>query len=154
MRTFKPLFFLLLAVLMISCNGNTVYKEFNRDFSENRWMKSDSRDYMFEIEKSGKYDILVDFSHVYDTPLKSAPIRVQLSSGNKMMFDESVAITIRDEDGKQVGDCTGDVCDIRQTIIPSRTLPAGQYRVKLMNEFDFEYLPNFLGIGIRVAKSN
>ncbi len=153
MRTILNLLLIAFACVITSCNGDTVYKEFNRDFSENRWMKDDDRIYNFTIEEAGLYDVSIDFSHVYETPLNSAPVKLILTSGKEVLYNEPVSIMIRDENGKQVGDCTGDYCDITQKVLTAHKFDRGEYGIRLTNEIDFSFLPHFLGIGIKVTKS-
>src|SRR5690606_9294544 len=146
------LYFGLLAIFA-GCGGDTVYKEFNRNFTDHRWMKNDIRVYTFQIPEEARYDILIDYSHVYDTPLSSVPVKVSVHQKDKVIYEQPVSILIKDENGKHLGDCMGDYCDIRQKAL-SETLKEGEYSVRLTNLFDFDYMPNILGIGVRVMKSS
>ena len=149
----KLLYLSLICMLLFSCDSKTVYKKFSNNFSDNRWPKTDVLTYKFTIDEPGMYDILIDYSHVYDTPLTGIPLHVSVEQSGNVLWEEPVAIIIRDEDGNQIGDCTGDYCDVRQVISENKTLLPGEYKVHLRNEFNFDYLPNILGIGIRVARS-
>lgn len=150
-RTF--VIFALLIFALTSCHSDTVYKKFNRNFTDSRWMKEDVRKFQFNINRSGRYDLIIDYSHVFDTPLSSVPVGVEMTSGSKTLVSEKVSIVLRDENGKQVGDCLGDYCDVQQTVSKNLSFDEGQYTVKLINLFDFKYMPNVLGIGIRVVTS-
>ncbi|HEX9979886.1 MAG TPA: hypothetical protein VGB50_04900 [Flavobacterium sp.] len=142
----------LFCLVIIGCNSDTVYKEFNDHFEENRWKKTDRFIYNFTIEQSGNYDLLIDFSHVYGVPFPDIPIQLDMTGPDQKTETQSVRIQLTDPDGQPVADCSGDYCDLQQEIFSGRHLQAGKYQIILSNQFDFEYLPNVLGIGIQVNK--
>lgn len=145
--------FYLAIVLLTACQGDTVYKEYSRNFTDNRWMADDIRSYKFAIAKNGRYDVIVDFSHVYDTPLNRVPLSLKITGEGKTLADRQIDLLLKDENGKMLGDCMGDYCDLRVVADSGRTFGKGSYEVKLRHRFDFDYLPNVLGVGIRVEKS-
>ncbi len=153
MKKTIPTCALFLALLLWSCDGNVTYKKFVDDFPENRWEKSDVKTYDFKIEQAGNYDLLIDFSHVYGMQFAQLPINVTLTNPDKTATTEKFALELRDKDGKDLGDCSGDYCDLRQAVFENRKLEAGNYIVTLANGFDFEYFPNVIGLGIRVVPS-
>ena len=75
-----------------------------------------------------------------------------MSSPDGIVFSENLNIELRKDDG-EVSDCSGDYCDMQQEIFSKRELKAGSYKVLLSNEFDHEYLPNVLGIGIQILSA-
>ncbi len=149
------LVYLLIGLLVVSsCDGDRIYKQFDKDFNASRWPKDEVHSYSFNIPSDGNYDLLVHFSHVYDSPLATIPLKLTIGkpSGENELID--VILRLRDADGKQLADCTGDYCDFKQEVFRSRKLPAGNYTLKLRNDFNFAYLPNVLGVGIEVRKSH
>lgn len=144
---------LLTLSLLTSCDKQNVYKEFDRSFDENRWLKSDIKTYDFALEKAGKYDLQIDYSHVAGFQFTEIPIRIEIVAPSGAVTGENYMIQTKDDKGNDLGDCTGDLCDIRQTLFKSRELSAGNYKIRLINEFDNEYLPNTVGLGIRLNRS-
>ena len=144
---------LLAIALFSSCNSNCIYKEFDKDFTSSRWPKNDVRSYSFTIPADGKYDLYVHFSHVYDSPLATVPLKMTISSPSHTDENLEVLLKLRDADGAQLADCTGDYCDLEQQVFGNRKMTAGDYVIKLANDFNFAYLPNVLGVGIEVRKS-
>jgi gliding motility-associated lipoprotein GldH len=141
------------SLLLVSCDSNAVYKKFDENFAMSRWEKTDVRTYNFKIQKTGEYDIQVDFSHLYGIQFNDLPIRVTMTKPDQTMVTKQLLLTLRDEQGLELGDCAGDYCDLRQTVVEKEPLKPGNYSVMLANGFDFEYFPNVLGLGIRVVPS-
>lgn len=148
-----PFLALLSLALLISCDKQNVYKEFDRNFDENRWLKSDIRTYDFTLEKAGKYDLLIDYSHVAGFQFTEIPIRIEIVAPSGAVTGENYMIRTKDDKGNDRGDCAGDLCDLQQVLFKKRELPAGHYKIRLINEFDNEYLPNTIGLGIRLNLS-
>jgi hypothetical protein len=57
---------------------------------------------------------------------------------------------VKDKEEKETGDCGGDYCDIRETIMRNEALKKGKYKITIQQNFDGAYLPNVNGIGIEV----
>lgn len=152
MKLFKiiiPIFFLT----FISCDKNTVYKNFDRDFEDNRWLKADVKTYDFTITDASKaYDLIFDFSHIAGYQFQSVPVKFNIVYPDKSVTTENVDVVIADGPGNELGDCSGDICDLQQAIFENKKLEPGNYRIVLSNEFN-TYLPNVLGIGIRIRFS-
>jgi gliding motility-associated lipoprotein GldH len=141
------------AILFISCNDNNVYKKFDKDFTDNRWVKTDVRNYDFTIGKGGNYDLAIDFSHVYGSPFASIPIKIAIEYPDNNTDVNTIALLLADEQGNPISDCSGDFCDLEQAVFSGKKLNAGHYKVSLTNEFPNEFLPNVLGLGIKVSPS-
>ena len=144
---------LLAACAPISCNENRVHRKVDDNFPENRWAKNDVRTYDFKITSDAAYDLSILFSHVYETPLEHIPITVILSAPSMEPQTFNLIMHLRDGSGNQVSDCAGDYCDFMQEVFKNRNLPAGDYKVSIANTFDYDFLPNVLGLGIQVDKS-
>jgi gliding motility-associated lipoprotein GldH len=144
----------MLAILFTlnSCDKSKVYSGFDKDFPDNRWMKSDVRIYNFSIEEKGRYVIDFDFSHIYDYQFETVPITTDLLFPAGIHAFNKVNLQIK-SDGKEVGDCSGDYCDLSATIYPAHTYEPGKYSLKVSHRFQGEYLPNVLGIGITVKRT-
>lgn len=140
------------SLLLASCT-KTVYKEYNTDLVGNRWQKNDVKTFNFTLDESGVYDIAVDFSHVYGTQFPSLPLKVVLVKPDQSRETVDYLMQLRDSEGTELGDCTGDYCDLREPVFIKKELKAGNYQVSVAHAFDYEFVPNVLGIGIRVTAS-
>lgn len=147
----KKILFVAIVLALVSCE-TSAFKQFDRDFPENRWARNDVRSYDFDLENDGNYDLFVDFSHVYGAQFPSIPLRMEIYLPDGTKTIEKFVVQIKDEKG-DIGDCNGDYCDLRQEVFKNRALESGKYKITLANEFDFDYFPNMIGLGIRVAES-
>ncbi|HEY0046489.1 MAG TPA: hypothetical protein VGB44_07255 [Flavobacterium sp.] len=153
MKNWQPLFYLITLSLLISCGDNSVHSEFDKDFPDNRWQRNDVRSFDFTLEKAGSYDLAIDFSHVYGMPFKAVPLTILLKSPDGANEVHNINLALSDDNGKVLSDCAGDYCDLRQTFLRNKQLPAGNYTISIKNEFDHEYLPNIFGVGIGIFTS-
>ena len=147
-----PTIFLSLSfLLLLSCNKNTIYSSFDRDFKNNQWKSTDVRSYEFEITDPLKsYDLLLDFSHVAGFQFANVPLKVQITTPDQITTTENVILLITDKQGKDLGNCDGDYCNLYQAVFTNKPLSAGKYTVRVNNQFNNTYLPNVLGFGIKV----
>lgn len=142
---------LLIFLAFISCDKNNIYSKFDKGFEENRWSKSDVKSYDFAIEDATKsYDLILEFSHVAGFQFNSIPLIIEVTNPDNSKTTRLVALQITDAQGKDLGDCSGDYCDLSEIIFQDKKLAAGNYQVTVANDFNNAYLPNVLGIGIKV----
>ena len=151
MRNFK-LLYIPIILLVLSCDGNSAFREFER-FQDNRWMRTDVQTYDITIDKAGKYDLVVDFSHVYGAPIPAIPLEITIKSPDNQTSTEKAVILMSNAEGDALSDCTGDICDLEQIIFEGRTFAPGKYTINLSQHFDHEYLPNVIGVGIRLKNA-
>jgi gliding motility-associated lipoprotein GldH len=142
---------MLLLIVLFSCDKNTIYKQFDSGFEDNRWQRDDIRNYEFSVEHAKNYDLYVDFSYVAEVQFAQIPIIVEITVPDGKTTEERLTILTKDAQGSELGDCAGDYCDLRQSVFKNRGLAAGTYKVRLRNQFENEYLPNVIGIGIRLT---
>lgn len=152
MRKLLLLFVASSSFLMLSCD-KAVYKKYDTDLVGNRWQKNDVKTYNFKLEESGVYDLMVDFSHVYGTQFPTLPLKVVMVNPDQTRRNTDYLLELRDIEGKELGDCTGDYCDLRAPVFTKLDLVAGNYQVSVANDFQSDFVPNVLGIGIRLVKS-
>lgn len=148
------LMYLVLFTILQSCNKNEVFNDFQNDFENNRWAKNDIKVFEFNnTESNGLYVIKLQLSHIYDFDFAEIPIEVELiaPSGTKEVL--LIDFKLKDPSGKEIGDCTGDICDVYCTIKSNTKLQNGTYTIKVKNNFPGVYLPNILGVGVIVEKN-
>jgi len=147
--------FVLIALLFVflSCNKNKVYDDFDSSFDNNRWDATDIRFFEFDNTQSeGVCDLKLHFGHISGFQFKEVPLEVEITTPDGKPEILPVAMKLIDESGKDIGDCTGDICDVFQTIKTFQNLEKGKYKVTIKSKFTGPYLPNVLGIGIVVEK--
>lgn len=146
------LLFGLLSVV-ISCNKLEVYNQFDDGFAENRWQAKDAKTYDFTIDDDTKlYNITFRFSHVYDYQFNSIPINFTIINPNGETQNKQIDLQIKDASGKELAECSGDFCDLNYKLEEKIKLQKGNYKVIVSHSFNGPYLPNVLGVGLKVEE--
>ncbi|MBL7887775.1 MAG: hypothetical protein JNJ52_13590 [Flavobacterium sp.] len=139
--------------LLISCNQSDLYHKIYTDFDTNRWLEKDTKTFEFTIDDTTKsYNINFIFSHVYDYQFKSVPIQIAITDPSGKDEKQSIDLQIKDDSGKQLADCSGDVCDLFYHLKGKTPLQKGNYKVVISHSFEGPYLPNVLGVGLSVSE--
>jgi gliding motility-associated lipoprotein GldH len=150
----KFIFPFLTIFLLISCSEKTDYKKFIKLPEDHRWLKSDSKIFEFIIDDDTKlYDVTFEFSHIYDYQFASVPIKIDVKNPSGEEEFHNIDFNIKDSKGKPLADCGGDICDMSMNVLEKTKLFKGKYQIKVSQDFDGPYLPNVIGVGIKVSKS-
>ena len=147
--------FILIALVFVflSCNKNKVHDDFDSGFDNNRWDASDVRVFEFENAQSeGICDLKLHFGHVSGFQFKEVPLEVEITTPDGKAEILPIVLKLIDESGNDIGDCSGDICDVFQTIKTFDTLEKGKYKISIKSKFDGPYLPNALGVGILIER--
>ncbi len=140
--------------MMVSCSDNHIHKEIDRDFPNNRWQKSKTKTFNFIIHDSlPQYDFKIMLTHVADLQYDLIPIEIIVIAPDKSTFSEQLLIRMKDTEGKDVGNCVGDYCDVETVALSKKKLMQGNYIVRLNNKFPGAYLPNIIALGIEISES-
>ncbi|MEO8516804.1 MAG: hypothetical protein ABI426_08670 [Flavobacterium sp.] len=150
----KTLLLFSFIFLLFSCNDATVYSKIDDDFANNRWQKTDAKTYEFAItDVAPLYNVVLKFSHVYDFQFPQVPIKVQIKDPSGKEENFTFNLKIKDDAGKELGDCAGDICDLKFKMKDKIKLTKGSYIITISNAFDKPYLPNVLAVGLNVEMS-
>lgn len=150
----KAKFFLFALVFVLtSCNKNIVHDEFNRDFTDNRWESKDVMSFEFENKQpKGACELKLHFGHICGFQFKEVSLEVEITTPDGKTETITVVLKLVDDSGKDIGDCTGDICDVFEIIKIFDKLEKGKYTITIKNTFEGPYLPNVLGLGILLEK--
>ena len=78
---------------------------------------------------------------------------MEITSPDGKIENLPVVLKLMDESGNDLGDCSGDICDVYQTIKTFEKLEQGKYKVAVKSTFAGPFLLNVLGVGIVVEKN-
>ena len=149
MKTKTLVVFFILS-LLISCADNH-FRRFDILPEDQRWLASDVKVYEFEIENDSQfYNILFQFSHVYDYQFSTIPLNISIESPDGKTEEMNIDLNIKDGSGKQLADCSGDVCDLFYKIKEKTKLQKGNYKITISHKFKGPFLPNIIGVGLAV----
>jgi gliding motility-associated lipoprotein GldH len=145
--------FLFIVVGLQSCNTNEVYHDFQNDFKDNRWSSNDVKIFAFEnVDAEGLYTLKIQLAHIYNFEFSKIPLEITIIPPSKKKETLSMDLVVKDATGKDIGDCTGDICDVYAPIQSNIKLQKGKYTLEVKNNFEGAYLPNILGIGVIIEK--
>lgn len=134
----------------ISCADNH-FRQFDILPEDQRWLASDKKTYEFDIEdETQPYNITFQFSHVYGYQFASIPLNVSIENPEGTIEEMAIDLKIAEDSGKQLADCSGDVCDLFYKIKEKTKLQKGRYKITVSHNFKGPYLPNVIGIGLKI----
>lgn len=149
----KKLLLVAFIALFISCNQSSVFKKFDNMPEDNRWLNSDVKEYTFTIDDDATlYNINLKLSHVFGYQFASIPINFKIVSPDGTSENINIDLKLKDTEGKEIGDCAGDICDLTYKVKEKTKLQKGEYKVLISNNFKVGYLPNIIGIGLEISK--
>lgn len=149
----KKLLPLLLVFILFSCKKSVVYTETSDDFEDSRWMASDIKTFDFKLKKDiDAGDIKLTFSHVHEPQYGIVPIAVTLKDPSGQIENIMLNVPLKDAEGNDLSECSGDICDLHTFIKQGVPLKKGDYQITLQNKFAYEYLANVLAVGISVER--
>ncbi|WP_297515245.1 hypothetical protein [Flavobacterium sp.] len=147
--TFGLLTFLLL--ITAACQQNKGAREMI-DFPESRqWVQNDAKKLTLTLKEAGTYSAFVEGSVIYGSQFPSLPMTWELTGTNRNE-NGTLSLALKNEKGEELGDCTGDVCDVKQALFTGKPFEAGTYTFTLKNTFEFPYFPNIIALGISLEK--
>ncbi|WP_298395351.1 hypothetical protein [Flavobacterium sp.] len=151
LKNILPLFAVL---LLISCSEKTTYEKFIKLPEDHRWQKSEPKIFEFTIDDDTKvYDVTFEFSHIADYQFASVPIKIDVKNPADEEEFHLIDFNIKDSNGKPLADCGGDICDMSMKVIEKTKLIKGTYKIKVGHNFKGNYLPNVIGVGIKVTEA-
>jgi len=151
----KKALLLLSLLLLFSCKKSVVFQDVKKDFSENQWQAKDIKKFEFTLKKdieSG--DIKLLFSHVHDPQYGVVPVSVIIENPSGEKENIFMNLQLKDEEGNDLSECSGDICDIHTDLKKDVKLIKGTYKVSVENKFAYAYLANVLGVGISVERED
>ncbi|KOS06387.1 hypothetical protein AM493_10355 [Flavobacterium akiainvivens] len=151
----KKIALLLLTFSLFSCTKeNVVFTETNKDFTKNRWKIDDAKVFQPVLNEDIKdANVYLHFSNIHEPGYTDVPVAVQFldADGKEEVF--LVEVKLKDEAGKSLSDCAGDICDIKVPVKEHVALAKGKYKIAFMHKSDGEYLPNVLAVGLSIEKA-
>ena len=145
--------FLLMCVIgFIMCIQCTNKQTTQLNFPKNRWYQSNVLSLDFETTAPNQsYDIELQLSYVHGFQFSEIPLELYITTPLHQIEKIPFKVRLFDQNNKELGDCVGDYCDITFTISENHQFNSlGKYKIKIINVFKNEYLPNVLSASVLV----
>ena len=147
----KNICLLILSLTLFSCNSNVVLESFSNDFKDNRWLSEDYHEFYFTIEKDGNYEVQLHFGHIDKYQIPKVDVQIEITTPDGSVKTIPMVLEMQSETLKS--DCIGDICDLFVPIF-SDNMIQGNYKIVVKNTSKYPYLPDVLGVGIRLVVAN
>jgi gliding motility-associated lipoprotein GldH len=145
----KNICLFLLSLTLFSCDSNVVFDSFSNDFKDNRWLSEDYHEFDFIIEKEGNYEVQLHFGHIDKYQIPKVDVQIEITTPEGTVKAIPMVLEMQSETIKS--DCMGDICDLFVLIV-SDNMIQGKHKIVVKNTSKYPYLPDVLGIGIKVTK--
>ena len=147
-------FFLLLALLVASCDRERLYEK-NHDFDDRAWLVSDQPVFDFEIADTVKtYNLYCNIRNSVKYPYSRIFINYSLqdSTGTSVSKNLISAFLIVEKTGKPIGSSgLGDVYDQQIPVLKKyRFAKPGKYSMKFEQFMRTDTLAGILAVGFRL----
>ena len=147
----KLFYLFAIAIVLVACDKNSIYSKLDRNFENSRWQSDDVKTFEFTIDDDSKiYNIDLQFSHIYDYQYAKVPLEIKMTAPDGTEEQVPFELQIKDASGKQLSDCTGDMCDLVVPMKENLKLTKGNYKITIGQKFKIPYLPNVLALGVNV----
>jgi gliding motility-associated lipoprotein GldH len=140
-------------IMFSSCDPKVVYEK-HIDIERITWGRFDVKSFEFEIKDiSATYDFYIAIRHHTEVPFKFINTRLILytPSGEERIMDQK--ISLRDNDGKLLGDGMGDLWDVLYLVREGYEFTEpGICKVEVSSTMPQADLPGILQVGLVVKK--
>jgi len=151
----KKILLLLFMLTLLGCKKTVVVKQMHTDFEDNQWMATNIQNFEFKLKRDVEAgDINLLFSHVFQPQYSTVPVSVTIENPAGETENILVNLMLKDEDGNDLSDCSGDICDLSQPVKEDAMLKKGTYKITVENKFAYEYLANVLAVGVSVERED
>ncbi len=144
---------LLISIVLLSCQGSTVFREF-RKFENYTWERFDKITFNIPIEEEGIIaDINLSIRYLEQYPYVDLPMNIILStpSGEERIIEKTVIM--KDADGTFKGKVAGSYWDLEELLWDNFIFnKTGNYTVEIENLNPRPGIPALVDIGLIVKK--
>jgi len=157
MKFIKSVFpIVTLAILFVfsSCDENNIYRKHEDVNSVGfKWNISDEKTFKVNVEEEGMYDISVELRHGISIPYPNVLLILTHETPDEKATEEKIDFTLRDAEGRAVGEGVGDTYDTKQVVMPNFKLEKGTYTFKIKHAVtQQDPLSPILEVGLVVDK--
>jgi gliding motility-associated lipoprotein GldH len=151
----KKILLLLSLFMLLSCAKTVVIKQNNQDFPDNQWAATDIKKFEFKLKRDIEVgDIKLLFSHVFEPQYSTVPMAITIEKPSGEKENVFLNVPLKDDEGNDLSECSGDICDLHAMIKEGVKLEKGNYKISIENKFAYAYLANVLGVGISVERED
>ncbi len=155
MKTLRIYLSALFLLTIIGTGCSTYYSDYKEDFPNKVWEKDQVLTFKPKVrDTSAKYDLFLDLRHLYGFHFSDVRIEFKREAPDGSVNTELKRFKVRKDKTTYLGDCSGDICDLRAPVRKGIEFPAqGTYVYRLTPRMGkYEKIPNVMGVGLVLKK--
>lgn len=140
-------------LLLTSCGNKVVYREYHK--MENiSWNRFDIQNFEVPVEKGDVLDFYLSIRHHPDFPYDKMWVNITFYTPEGTTRSRDYEFDLKDENGKWLGDCMGELCDIDLPLHKELAFnQSGICRVRVENKYPKYETPGIIEVGLVVKRS-
>jgi gliding motility-associated lipoprotein GldH len=146
--------FLLLSVMLISCDPNRIYDEY-KTVPDGRWDKNNPVVFNFNItDTTSRYNMYINLRHGGQYQFSNLFLFVTTTLPDGKMARDTVELILADRDGRWRGSGLGDIWDHNFPFNENFRFPRnGEYKITLIQAMRIDVLPAIMDVGLRIEEA-
>jgi gliding motility-associated lipoprotein GldH len=148
------IFVLLAALTFTSCDKARVFEE-NQQITDYKWKYEDAKTFVAEIKDTTQhYNLYINVRHSFQFDWRNAWVKITTTFPDGKSFDKRVNLVLSEPDGRWLGDCLGDNCDMQVQIQQNAIFPKpGKYTFKIAQDMRVNPLVAVKSVGMRIERA-
>ena len=151
MKNIVFIFGVCFIALLNSCSS--VYSE-HKEIKDLKWFKKDTKIFEVEITKAGEYDLFFAMRHSIGYPFTSIKINIEHLQNNGQTFVKEAEFPTTDENGKYIGEVTGQLWDIESVFAEKTYLNKGKHIFKISHAMNSNPVILVVDVGLIIKESS
>lgn len=145
---------MLLCGALVSCEKNYILEQ-NQPLKDCSWNYKDTQTFTAEIKDTIiNYDIYIHMRHGFNFEWRNVWVKIETTFPDGREFEKRVNLVLGEADGRWLGNCLGDNCDIRIPIQQSAFFPyLGKYTFKITQDMRTNPLGAVKSVGMEIQQS-
>ena len=142
-------FFIFAISLFTACND--IYRNF-QSVKDMKWYDTDVKTFDVTIPEDGNYDLIFAMRHSTGYPFTTIKIHIKETIPENKIYEKDAEFPVADENGKYIGEVTGQLWDIEAAFDKNVSLKKGKYTFRIQHNMNHNPVILVIDIGLIVRK--
>ncbi len=130
---------------------NDIYRDF-QSVKDMKWYDTDVKTFNVTIPEDGNYDLIFALRHSTGYPFTSIKVHFEETTPDEKVYEKDAEFPVADENGKYIGDVTGQLWDIESSFDENVFLKKGKYTFKIKHNMNHNPVILVIDVGLIVKK--
>jgi len=142
--------FLITAVSFFTACNDT-YRDF-QSVNDMKWYDTDVKTFDVTIPEDGNYDLIFAVRHSTGYPFTTIKINIEEMMPDGKIYEKDAEFPVADENGKYIGEVTGQLWDIEAAFDENVFLKKGKYKFRIRHNMNHDPVILVIDVGLIVRK--